>query len=155
MKLTFWIAIAGICLGLGACTGPNTGIATLQFSGDTVAFPETYQADAARVLSTMPGAANNPNLSISAPQTTLGVTAVSPKRWYVCVRGITPPGPRPTTWRPLVDVARTYLDPASNADSYDAVLFFRGSGRPTVKLAWDAPLCRTASYAPLETPIPL
>ncbi|MET0905444.1 MAG: hypothetical protein ABWY10_05150 [Tardiphaga sp.] len=155
MKLTFWIAVAALCTGLAGCTGPNTGISTLQFNGDTVAFPEDYQADAAKILANTPGASNNSSLTISTPQPTLGVTALSPKRWYACVRGITPPGPRPTTWRPLVDVARTYLDPASNVGSYDAVVFYRGSGRPTVRFAWDAPLCRGGSYAPLETPTPL
>ena len=155
MKRVVWIAIAAMCMGLGACTGPNTSLSTLQFTDDTVAFPDTYRDDAARVLANMPGAANNPNLTISAPQTTLGVTAVSPRRWYVCVRGITPPGPPPTRLKPLLELASNALDPASTTGSYDAVLFFRGSGRPTVKLAFDAPLCRSGTYAPLETPTPL
>ena len=152
MKRTRMIAMACAIAMLGACAGPNTGISTLQFSGETVPFPDDYQAAAIRVLRSNPGFANNPNLSISTPLPTLGVTATSPRRWYACIRGITPPGPPPTRLKPLLEMAGNALDPASVAGSYDAVLFFRGSGLPTVRLAYDAPLCRVASFAPLTLP---
>jgi hypothetical protein len=140
-------------LTLAGCTGQNTNIATLQFSGSSEKLPDNYQVEAARVVATKT-VAGGQQVRVSRPQPILGVTAFSPKRWYVCVLGLAGPA-RPSRIPSIYDAVMNVADPASNAGVYNLVLVFNEGRRPSVKTGYDSPLCRTAAYEPLTAKPPL
>lgn len=147
--------IFGLAAVLLAACGPyNTGLTTLQLSGETVPFPDQYQVEAARVAATRPRAPGA-TLLVSRPQATLGVNALAPQRWYVCIRGLASPSTGAAPWPKLDELAGGILAPASRAGHHDVVLVFSGTKRPTLRQGTDSSLCRAAVFEPLTAEAPL
>lgn len=143
LRLLLTLACAA---ALACCSGANTGVSNLQFSGAAEPFPADYQARVLRYLGEQSGA----GVSVSYPQTTVGETALSPKRWYVCVRGTTPPGPPPTRLKPVLEAAHDLLRSRADPRSYDVVLVLRPSGTVSAIKGFDAPLCADGRYEALS-----
>jgi hypothetical protein len=148
----FLVACNTVAVLLG-CSNHNVSPHTLQFSGDTVAYPEKYQAEAARIVRDRkadPGFAR-----ISEPQLTLGETAFSPKRWYVCVRGISAPKPKSNRPPPAAEIVERWITSRQPARIYDVLMIFSGRERPSVREGFDSPLCRDQTYVPITAEPPL
>jgi hypothetical protein len=139
---------------LAACGPYNSGLNTLQFSSETVPFPQNYQIEAARVAATRPHAPGV-TLVVSRPQPTLGLNALSPQRWFVCIRGLASPAGPSRSWPKLDELVGQILDPAANPGNHDVILVFSGTARPTLRQGTDSPLCRTAVFEPLTAAAPL
>ncbi|MBS3847105.1 hypothetical protein KD146_00205 [Devosia sp. BSSL-BM10] len=131
-----------LCLTIAACSGANTGLHNIQFSGAAEAFPADYQVRARRYL----GAEAGLTVAVSYPRLTLGETALSPKRWYVCLRGLEPTGSAPDGFRPVLEIAENMMSAQSRPGTYDVVLVLRASGTSTAIKGYDSPLCREGRY---------
>ena len=134
----------GIAVILAGCSGHNLSPHTLQFSGDTLPVPANYEREAARIVRDR--GAEPATVRVSEPQTTLGVTAFSPKRWYVCVKGIPAPQGKPQGPLPIDETVGGWLTPGSDDASYDVLLIFSGAPTPSVREGYDSPLCRNLNY---------
>lgn len=134
-----------LLLALAGCTGQNTGPNTLQFNSETIPFPDDYMAAAAEVVS-MSRVAEGATVLVSRPQPTIGVSPTSPRRWYVCIRGLEPRRAPPDTLPPLVDAL---FQDRSREEQFDTVLIFAGPRSPSVEQGYNSVLCRDAEYAPI------
>lgn len=142
-----------LALVLSGCSGMNLTPSTLQFSGQTMAFPDTYQSEAARVVQQQNG--DPAQVTVSYPRTTVGLNALAPQRWYVCVRGITPK-PTKATLPDVGEFAQRIVDPAGHTGIYDVLLFFSAKGaRPSVRTGTDSDLCRDGQYERLTAEPPV
>lgn len=138
---------------LAGCTGPNTTMATLQFSGATVTFPQNYQREAARVVSQR--GFDPASATVSYPRPTLGATAFQPQRWYVCIRGASI-AQRPDRLPKAFEILDQAIDPRSTAGIHNVVLIFGSDGRrPSERGGFDSPLCRDGQYEPITAKVPL
>lgn len=86
---------------------------------------------------------------VSYPQATVGETALSPKRWYVCLSGVQPPGLPPTSAPPLLDAATALVQPGSRRGVYHVLLILRASGTVSALKGYDSPLCADGRYEAL------
>lgn len=130
---------------LGGCSGSNTGLQNLQFSGEAEAFPADYSARALRYL----GAQMGPGVAVSYPRTIVGETALSPRRWYICLRGLAPPEPAPRAAKPLLEAAVDLMQSGSGEGVYDVIVILRASGAVSAIKGFDAPLCAGGRYEAL------
>lgn len=131
---------------VAGCSPTTAPINTIQFSEETLPFPDNYQAEAARIVAER--RADPSDASVSYPQTTLGLSALSPRRWYVCVRGISDelkPQQIPTPGA----IIESWLDPRAEAGLHNVILLFGTNGRPVAKDGYDSPLCRDGLYEPI------
>lgn len=144
------IILAG-CLVAG-CSPTTAPINTMQFSEETLPFPENYQVEAARIVAQRRADTNG--ASVSYPQTTLGLSPFSPRRWYVCVRGVSDE-PKPERIPRPGDIIEGWIDPRAEAGIHNVVLFFGTTGRPTAKDGYDSPLCRNSQYEPITATAPV
>ena len=133
---------------MSGCSSTNTAIHNLQFSGDAETFPVDYNARAASYVAKLPAAGS---LSVSYPETTLGETATSAKRWYVCVRGLQPQIPTPTGLKPVLELVEGMVDPGPENPIYELILVMRDSGSTSAIKAFDSALCKTGRYESLRT----
>lgn len=129
------------------CASTNTALHNLQFSGDAETFPADYQERAAKYVADLPAAGS---LIVSYPETTLGVTAPGPKRWYVCIRGLEPQTEAETGLKPVLEMVEGMLSPRSGGPIYEVILIMRDSGVTTAIKAFDSPLCRAGRYESLR-----
>ena len=142
----------GFAAILAGCSGHNVSPHTLQFSGEAIPFPANYEAEAARIVRDR--GVDPEAVRISEPQPTLGVTAFSPKRWYVCVRGIPNPQAKSSGLVPIDEMVDAWLAQTSGDGSYDILLFFSGSQTPSVREGFDSPLCRNRDYVAIRVAPP-
>jgi hypothetical protein len=138
------LLIAGLASG---CASINTAIHNLQFSGDAETFPADYNERAANYVAELPVGGS---LSVSYPEMTLGETATSPKRWYVCVRGLAPQLPVETGLKPVLEAVEGVLDPGQGGPRYEVILIMRDGGVTSPIKAFDSPLCRAGRYEGLK-----
>lgn len=142
------VLVAGIVAG---CSGQNMSFNRLQFSAETVPFPDHYQAEAARVVAKRGG--DLPNTQVSYPREVLGASAFGPRRWYSCIRGL--PGPTPVAGR-LLNVEDTIgIWTGHHTRVFDIVLFYSSEGRASVQSGFDSPLCRDAAFEAITAEPPL
>lgn len=139
------LVILACALALYGCAGANTSLNTIQVSGGEEAFPADYQARALAYL----GEQGPAGVQVSYPQTVVGETAFSARRWYVCLTGVTPPRPPVPRLRPLVDMAMNPGQPYRTAERYHVILILRPGGSTTAIKGFDAPLCADARYEAL------
>lgn len=124
---------------LAGCSGGN-----LQFSGEVQPLPANYRTAALAAIEGRPRAGGE--LLISRPQTVVGQNVFSPRRWYVCVRGLKPPR-APVVGPDLLWPAVTRaLGAPPPADIYDAIVFLPAGREPWVIDAFDAELCRDVAF---------
>jgi hypothetical protein len=136
---------------LAGCTAQNTSLNRLQFSGDVTAFPEHYQAEAARAVINRGG--DLKTAQVSYPQKTLGESVFSPQRWYSCVRGLPAPTRRPDRLPNIEEAIGGWFGPPARV--FDTILFFSSSDRmPSVRSGFDSPLCRDAEFWPITAAQP-
>jgi hypothetical protein len=131
------VLAALLLLPLAACNGFSPSVGGAQFSSAVLPLPANYRAiigRAAAKFKTAPGQ----TLGISEPKTVVGVTALDPQRWYVCLAGVLPPPPRPGQPAPT--------------GRYDTVAILEPIGPPGILHAYDSPLCRDATYSPFAIP---
>lgn len=140
------LALAYAVFALSGCSGQNLNVGTIQLSGEELPFPGNYETVARSAIAGRPMAAP---LQISNPQTVVGVTVFSPKRWYSCILGIKPKKPYPGP-RYLTDIAGGLIDPAAHAGVFNIVLIFDDQGRASVKEGFDSPLCRNQTFHTLS-----
>ncbi len=124
----------------------NHSIGSLQFNSETEALPENYAEIAARHVALRPTASP---LLISEPNTMIGKNVYSPRRWYVCVRGIAPKG-NPSTIIPLTTRIENWLSPPASTDHYDIIVVFQEKLNSFVTEGFDSRLCRNAQFLPLS-----
>ena len=142
-----------LALALSGCASSGFLPNKLQLSKETMPFPERYQREAARVVQLRGG--DRERVTVSYPRTTIGQTAQSPQRWYVCVRGLTPP-PVEDGLPTVEEFAGTTLNPAANSRLYDVLLFFPADGAlPSVRDGYDSSLCRDGAFERLTAEPPL
>jgi len=135
------LIVAGL---IAACSNQNTSWSTIQLSGDTMPYPENYQAEAARIVAQRGG--DPASASVSQPQSTLGATAFAPQRWYVCVRGLSQ-APRPARLPKPMELVDQLFDSRASAGIHNVILVFGAPGRrPTVREGYDSPLCHDGRY---------
>ncbi len=144
------IILAG-CLVAG-CSPTTAPINTMQFSEETLPFPDNYQVEAARVVAQR--RVDPKDASVSYPQTTLGLNAFSPHRWYVCIRGLSDLQKPEQIPRPG-DIIESWIDPRANAGIHNVVLIFGETGRPSAREGYDSPLCRNGQYEPITAVAPV
>lgn len=128
---------------LAGCSAQNSTINRLQFSGATVAFPESYQAEAARVVLSRGGRIEA--VRVSRPQETLGASVFGPKRWYSCLSGL----PAPTRAADRIPKLEDAISGGISAPvgRFDTILFFSTRGhKPSVRSGFDSPLCADAEF---------
>lgn len=125
---------------LAGCAGPNTDIRNVQFSGAENSLPVDYLGRAARAVDGLPTA---PGVEVTflPPRTVVGVTAFSPKRWYVCAEGLASPGPKPSGTKPISHFTDEWLFGARPQGRYDVIVFFNESGLTSLLKGYDAQLC--------------
>ncbi len=141
-----------LAASLAGCSSQNASLSTLQFAGETVPYPDHYEAEAARLVEER--GVEPALVTVSQPQTTLGAGPFSPRRWYICVRGM-PTSAKPRPARP-VEVLEEWLGQRTTAGVHDVVLIFSGTaGRPSVRSGYDSPLCRGLQYGPITAEAPL
>jgi hypothetical protein len=124
----------------------------LQFSAEALPFPDNYQVEAARIVSQK--RADPQKATVSYPRQTLGVSAFSPQRWYVCIRGVSEK-PKPDRLPKAAELAARWLDPQTDQGTHNIVLFFGTTVRPTAREGYDSPLCREGQYEPITAEPPL
>jgi len=134
------LILTATLLALAGCAGPNTDIRNIQFSGDTAPLPTDYQARAAKAVADLP-IAPGATLTFSEPRTVVGQTAFSPKRWYVCARGIAAPGAKPQGVKPITQFLDEWFAPAQSEGRYDVVVVFTAAGLTSLHKSFDAQLC--------------
>lgn len=148
-----FLVVSGVVGLLLGCSNHNVSPHTLQFSGENVAFPENYQVEAARIVRDRKA---DPEFArVSEPQPTLGDTAFSPKRWYVCVRGIPAPKPNSTRPPPVSEVVENWITSRQPSGVYDVLLIFSGRERPSAREGYDSPLCRDQNFLPITVEPPV
>lgn len=125
----------------------------LQFSKESVPFPEHYQQETARIVAKRD--ADRSLVTVSYPRNLIGATPLSPLRWYSCVRGLS--GAKKPERLPRIDeLLQGVLDPAANQGTHNVMLVFNSdSARPAVREGFDLPLCRNGQYEPLTSAAPL
>lgn len=138
------LILACVCV-LACCSGANTSMNTLQLAGTAEPFPDDYPTRALRYLGEDPAA----GVMVSYPQTTLGDTVFSARRWYVCLSGITPPGPAPKGAKPLFEAAADLTQANAGRGIYHVILILRANGAVSAIKGYDSPLCRDARYQAL------
>ena len=145
------VAAALASIFLVACSGQNTSLNRLQFSGASEPFPEHYQVEAARFVQAR--GAEISTIQVSAPAETLGASAFGPKRWYSCIRGL--PAPPPAKTMPTVEqFVSGWL--GEQPLHYDVIMIFSaGKPRPSVHDGLDSPLCQGVTFSPLTATPPL
>ena len=138
---------------IAACSGPNSGLNTLQFASAALPFPTDYQVEAARVVRDRGGDLGN--VLVSYPQQTIGAGVAGPRRWYSCLRGM--PAPVSSTSLPLaLEMAAEWMSQQPSENRYDVVLVFSSENRrPSVRAGTDSPLCRDAAYEPITAELPV
>ncbi|MHA6731184.1 hypothetical protein [Devosia sp. A369] len=129
---------------LCGCSAQNTNFSTLQFSGETIPYPDDYKMRAARALERQV-AADVP-IQISKPKIVVGANAFGPQRWYVCVRGAPNSAPNRKK-KPVWHIAEEWLDPTIRRD--ELVLFYNATGVPSVRKSDGSPLCSDAEFETL------
>lgn len=150
--IKFLVACSSAAILLG-CSNHNVSPHTIQFASDTVSYPENYQVEAARIVRDRKA---DPEFArVSEPQPTLGETAFSPKRWYVCVRGIPAPKPKSSSLPPVAEIVESWVTARPAGGVYDVLLVFSGRDRPSVREGFDSPLCQNQTYAPVSAEPPL
>lgn len=138
--------LLAMVLGLTGCSGgSNSSISTLQFTGAEEPFPADYAARAARYL----GEERTPGVLVSYPRSVVGETAVSPRRWYVCLSGVQPPGPPPSRAKPVLEAAFDLFRPGAARGVYNVIVFLRASGTASALRGFDSPLCADGRYEAL------
>jgi hypothetical protein len=142
LRVLLTLVLVGAIAG---CSGANTALHNVQFSGAAEPFPTDYAARALRYLGAQPTA----GVSVSYPQTTVGETALSPKRWYICLTGLMPPGPPSSTAKPLLDAAFDLARRDSSQGIYEVILVLRASGTVSALKGFDSPLCADGRYEAL------
>jgi hypothetical protein len=145
------VSVAATFLILVGCSSGIVSPHTLQFSGATLAYPENYQVEAARIVRDR--RADPEFARLSEPQPTIGETAFSPKRWYVCIRGIPASTPKSTALPPLTEMVENLYSPETGV--YDVLLIFSGRERPSVREGYDSPLCRDQKYQAITAEPPM
>jgi hypothetical protein len=128
------VVTALLALPLAACTefAPTPG--AVQLSGATYPLPADYRAAVARAAASLPMGSDR-TLGISQPQTMVGATAIDPRRWYVCLDGVTPPTATPP-----------------RGERYDTIAVLEPIGPPIIRHGYASPLCTDASFSPLSIP---
>jgi hypothetical protein len=126
-----------ILLPLAGCTDFAPSMGGAQFSGATLPLPADYRAIVGRAAAKFKVAPGQ-GLRISEPKTTVGVTALDPRRWYVCLAGVQPPAPRPGQ--------------SPSTGRYDTVAILEPIGPPGILHGYDSPLCRDATFSPFAVP---
>ena len=139
------LLLAGLVFG---CASTNTALHNLQFSGDAETFPADYNARAAKHVAELPVGGS---LLVSYPETTLGETATSPKRWYVCVRGLAPQLAVETGLKPVLETVEGMVSPRQGGPIYELILIMRDSGVTSAIEAFDSPLCQAGRYEGLRS----
>lgn len=132
--------IGVISVMLAGCTGPNTDIRSIQFTGTENALPVDYLDLAVRAVDGLPIVSGS-KVTFSRPRTVVGVTAFSPKRWYVCAEGIASPGPKPSGIKPVSHFTDEWLFGARPQGRYDVIVFFNEVGMTSLLKRYDAQLC--------------
>jgi hypothetical protein len=148
--IRFFCACGTAALLVG-CSNHNVSPHTVQLSGETLAFPDNYEVEAARLVRDR--GADPEFARVSEPQPTLGETVFSPKRWYVCVKGVPAPTPKSAALPPVTELVEQVFSP--EAGVYDVLLIFSGRQRPSVREGYDSPLCRDQSYRAIKAEPPL
>lgn len=134
------VILAAALLALAGCAGPNTDIRNLQFSGASAPLPADYRVRAAQAVADLPIEAGGV-VTFSEPKTIVGQTAFSPKRWFVCARGIAPAGPKPGGIKPLAQTIESWVAPPQSSGRYDVMVIFTAAGLTSLYKSFDAPLC--------------
>lgn len=134
------IILAAMLLGLAGCSGPNTDIRNIQFSGDTAPLPADYHARATQAVAGLPKVGDGA-VTFSAPRTVVGQTAFAPKRWYVCAQGIAAPGPKPRGVKPISQFIDDWVAPPKSSERYDVIVIFNAAGLTSLHKSFNAPLC--------------
>lgn len=150
--MRLWSAVF-IAVLLAACSGPNTGLNTLQISSEALPFPENYQTEAARVVRDRGG--DSAVARVSYPRQTIGAGLLSPRRWYACVSGLPDPVNRSETIPPVLDLVEHWISQRVTSSYYVVLIFSGDARRPSVKAGLDSPLCRDAAYGPIIAEPPL
>ncbi|HEY8575428.1 MAG TPA: hypothetical protein VIL88_03720 [Devosia sp.] len=149
--MRIWVLLFSVA-ALSACSGPNSGLNTLQFSQEAYPFPANYQIEAARLVRDR--GLDRHGISVSYPQQTIGSTVSSPRRWYVCLSGVPDPIDRSTRLPPLSEWIGGWMD--RQPPRYDLVLFFsEASRRPSVREGTNSALCRDARLEALTAQPPV
>lgn len=138
------ILTCGLAALLLGCSSNNTSPNTLQYSGETVAFPYHYQMEAARVVQERD--ADPGFVRVSKPRTTSDDSAFGQEQWYSCMRGIPSPAPPNGLFAALSKLIRSWFSPEDPTGVYDVVLFFSREQRPSLTEGFDLPLCRNAEF---------
>ncbi|MET3900842.1 hypothetical protein ABIB57_004810 [Devosia sp. UYZn731] len=147
MMLKYLLALSLVSV-LAACSGYN--INRVQFSGETIPFPENYQQEAARVVALNGGTIST--AKVSRPQETIGESPFGPKRWYSCISGTTEPE-KSGNWPNVENLVRGLV--GVNDGIYNRVMFFSAqSRRPSVKSGFDSDLCKRAIFEPITAAPP-
>lgn len=144
IRVTSILLLAGLASG---CASTNSAMHNLQFYGDAETFPADYNQRAAKYVAGLPVGGR---LTISYPEMTLGETAASPKRWYVCVRGLAPQLPVETGLKPVLETVEGMLDPKQGGPIYEMILIMRDSGVTSAIKTFDSPLCGAGRYEGLR-----
>ena len=147
-KLFALTILAAVVAG---CSGQNTSLNRLQFSDETVPFPDDYQAQAARVVAD--GNVEVASVLVSYPQLTLGASAFEPQRWYSCLSGI--PAPVTTPRLPNVEEALGTLLGSRSGVFYTVLVFSGSGGRPTIRSGYDSALCQDVVFEPITAEPPI
>ena len=134
------LGLIALSVLLAGCSGPNTNISTIQFSGSTEALPANFAELATKAVEALPVSPGQA-VTLSEPRTIVGTTAFSPRRWYVCASGLAAPAPKPATPKPVL----TYLDdlifPPQSNGRYDVIVVFNALGHTSLIKSYDAVLC--------------
>lgn len=153
MRSSIVLVVAGF---LTACSGPNTGLNTLQLSNEALPFPKNYQVEAARIVRDR--GSDIAAARVSQPQQTVGLGVMTPKLWYVCISGLPDPDPDAQRDRlpPLMDFVGDLVYQGSASTRYELVLFFSAEDRrPSVREGWDGQLCRDAAFEQITASPPV
>jgi hypothetical protein len=135
----------GLAALLVGCSSNNAGTNTLQYSPEARDYPYGYQIEAARVVQERD--ADPGFVRVSRPMTTLGETVLSPRRWFVCVRGIPAPAPPSGFFAAVAQVFRAWFGPKDPGGIvYDVVLFFSGEQEVSIRDGFDLPLCQGLEF---------
>lgn len=138
---------------VAACAGSNSSLNTLQLSNEATPFPQNYQVEAARVVRNRSG--DPATVLVSYPRQIIGLTMMSPQRWYVCLSGM--PAPAPSTSLPrAADLAAQWVFKRGPENRFDVVLIFSREGsRPSVRTGLDSPLCNDGAFGPVAAEPPV
>jgi hypothetical protein len=146
VRSSLMLIVAGFLM---ACSGPNTGLNTLQLSGEALPFPENYQVEAARIVRDRGG--DIAVARVSRPQQTVGLGVMTPKLWYVCISGLPEPKAdvdvQSDRLPPLMDLVDDLVYRRAASTRYEIVLLFSAEDRrPSVRDGWDSQLCQGAAF---------